>query len=61
MPVWMEELLRVLKEGDIGAQQIWAQRSDELRRTLTPHTYSQVRHALENFEFDIALAALSRH
>ena len=59
--VWMEELLRLLREGDIGAQQLWAQRSDELRKALTPQTYSQVRHALENFEFDVALAVLSRH
>ena len=61
MPDWMEELLSLLKEGDIGAQQVWAQRSDELRKTLAPQTYNQVCHALEKFEFDIALAALSRH
>ena len=60
-PLWMDELLSLLKEGDIGAQQLWAQRSDEIRKALAPHTYNQVGHALEKFEFDIAIAALSRH
>ena len=57
---WIAELLHLLKEGDIAAQRLWAQRGDELRDVLPPQTYNQVRRALENFEFDVALDALNR-
>jgi CheY-like chemotaxis protein len=60
-PPWMNELMRLLKEGDIAAQQLWAQRSEELRARLPPQTFTQVRRALENFDFDNALVALGRH
>ena len=59
-PAWRQELLRLLKEGDIAARQLWEQRNEELRGSLPPQTYSQIRRALENFEFDTAFSILSR-
>ena len=59
-PAWVDEMRRLLKEGDIAAQQLWTQRGDELEGLLPAHARTQIRRALENFEFDSAAAALER-
>ena len=59
LPEWVEDLRRLLVEGDVAAQQLWAQRGEELKDLLPVQTYGQVRRALENFEFETALVALS--
>lgn len=59
LPEWVEDLRRLLVEGDVAAQQLWAQRGEELKDLLPVQTYGQVRRALENFEFETALIALS--
>lgn len=59
LPAWVDELRRLLNEGDIAAQQLWARRGDELKDLVSVQTYGQIRRALENFEFDAASAALS--
>jgi HPt (histidine-containing phosphotransfer) domain-containing protein len=58
LPAWVDELRRLLSEGDIAAQQLWAQRGEGLRGTLSVRIYGQIRRAIENFEFEAALQAL---
>jgi HPt (histidine-containing phosphotransfer) domain-containing protein len=58
LPAWVDELRRLLSEGDIAAQQLWAQRGEGLRDTLSVRIYGQIRRAIENFEFEAALQAL---
>ena len=59
LPPWVDELRRLLGDGDVAAQQLWSERGDELKSVLPPKLFGQVRRAVENFEFDTALAALS--
>ncbi|HUP93616.1 MAG TPA: response regulator [Burkholderiales bacterium] len=59
LPAWVDELRRLLGDGDVAAQQLWSERGEELKHMLPVKTYSQVRRAVDNFEFDVALAALS--
>ena len=59
LPEWVNDLRRLLIEGDAGAQQLWTQHGEDLKPILPVQTYLQVRHALENFEFDTALEALA--
>jgi signal transduction histidine kinase/CheY-like chemotaxis protein len=59
LPAWVDELRRLLGEGDIAAQQLWAQRGEELKDILSVRTYGQLRRAVENFDFGAALEALS--
>jgi CheY-like chemotaxis protein len=59
LPEWVDDLRRLLNEGDIAAQQLWAQRGEELKDLMSVQTYGQIRRALENFEFEAALEALS--
>ena len=58
LPDWVNELCRLLNEGDIAAQLLWERRGEELRSLLPAPTYGHVRRALENFEFETALEAL---
>jgi CheY-like chemotaxis protein/HPt (histidine-containing phosphotransfer) domain-containing protein len=58
LPAWVDDLRRMLADGDVAAQQLWSERSAELKGVLPAKTYAQVRRAVENFEFDSALAAL---
>ena len=60
LPAWVDEMRRLLTEGDIAAQQLWRQRGDELKGLLPAQAHTQIRRALENFEFDNAAAALER-
>ena len=59
LPAWVDDLRRMLADGDVAAQQLWTERGAELKTLLPARTYAQVRRAVENFEFDAALAALS--
>jgi hypothetical protein len=59
LPPWVDELRRLLGDGDVAAQQLWSERGEELKNVLPPRTYAQVRRAVENFEFDAALSALT--
>jgi hypothetical protein len=59
MPEWVNELKRLLADGDVAAQRLWKQRGDELAQALPAHVHGKVRRALENFEFDAALEALA--
>ena len=60
LPEWVNDLRRLLNDGDIAAQQLWEQRGEELKSLLPARTYAHLRRALENFEFEAALKALSR-
>jgi HPt (histidine-containing phosphotransfer) domain-containing protein len=55
---WLAQLRRLLSEGDIGAQQLWAQRGNELLPLVPVQTWGQIRRAIENFEFETALGVL---
>jgi signal transduction histidine kinase/CheY-like chemotaxis protein len=59
LPEWVDELRRLMADGDVAAQQLWAERGEELRDLLPPQVYAQIRRALDSFEFDVALKALS--
>jgi HPt (histidine-containing phosphotransfer) domain-containing protein len=59
LPAWVDDLRRMLGDGDVAAQQLWSEHGNELKGVLPPKVYAQVRRAVENFEFDAALAALS--
>jgi CheY-like chemotaxis protein len=59
LPPWVDELRRLLGDGDVAAQQLWSDRGEELRTVLPAKIYAQVRRAVESFEFDAALAALT--
>jgi len=59
MPEWVNELKRLLADGDVAAQRLWKQRGEELAQALPAHVHGKVRRALENFEFDAALEALA--
>ena len=59
LPAWVDELRRLMADGDVAAQQLWGERGDELKDVLPGAVYGQVRRALDNFEFDAALSALS--
>ncbi len=59
MPEWVDELRRLLADGDVAAQQLWSERGEELKAVLPVKIFTQVRRAVENFEFDVALATLS--
>ena len=48
-----------LQDGDIEARTVWQQRSHELRALLPARAFSEARLAMENFDFDAAIAALS--
>jgi hypothetical protein len=48
-----------MADGDVAAQQLWAERGAELKDVLPAQLYAQVRRAVDNFEFDVALTALS--
>jgi CheY-like chemotaxis protein len=58
LPAWVDDLRRMLADGDVAAQQLWSERGVELKTVLPAKTYAQVRRAVESFEFDAALAAL---
>jgi two-component system sensor histidine kinase/response regulator len=60
LPEWVNDLRRLLNDGDIAAQQLWERRGEELKSLLPARTYGHLRRALENFEFEAALEALSR-
>ena len=59
LPDWVDDLRRLLADGDVAAQQLWSERGEELQKMLPAKLYAQIRRAIENFEFDAALAALS--
>jgi hypothetical protein len=59
LPPWVEDLRGLMADGDVAAQQLWAERGEELRDLLPPQVYAHVRRALDNFEFDVALKALA--
>jgi two-component system sensor histidine kinase/response regulator len=59
LPEWVKELRDLLVEGDIAAQRLWAERGEELQGVVPLQAYLQIRRAVENFEFDAALEALS--
>jgi two-component system sensor histidine kinase/response regulator len=59
LPAWVDDLRRLLSEGDIAAQQLWTRRGEELKDLMPMGTYGQICRALENFEFEAALEALS--
>jgi two-component system sensor histidine kinase/response regulator len=59
LPEWVDELRRLLSDGDVAAQQLWERRGEELKDRLPMQRYGQIRRAMENFDFDSALDALS--
>jgi signal transduction histidine kinase/CheY-like chemotaxis protein len=59
LPQWVDDLRRLLSDGDISAQQLWERRGEELKDVLPMQTYGRIRRALENFEYDVALEALA--
>ncbi len=59
LPPWVDDLRRLLADGDVAAQQLWSERGDELKQLLPAKLHGQVRRAVDNFEFDVALAALT--
>jgi HPt (histidine-containing phosphotransfer) domain-containing protein len=59
LPAWVDDLRRLLADGDVAAQQLWSEHGEELKDVLPPRVYAQVRRAVDNFEFDAALAALT--
>ena len=58
MPDWVDDLRRLLADGDVAAQELWAQRGGELKNVLPMRAHGQVRRAIEGFDFDAALIAL---
>jgi two-component system sensor histidine kinase/response regulator len=60
LPDWLEDLRRLLADGDIAAQQLWEARGEELKDLLPVQVYGQVRRAVQNFEFESALRALEQ-
>jgi signal transduction histidine kinase/DNA-binding response OmpR family regulator/HPt (histidine-containing phosphotransfer) domain-containing protein len=58
LPAWVDELRRLLDEGDSSAQQLWRERGGELAAMLPADVHRRIGRALENFEFDVALEAL---
>jgi HPt (histidine-containing phosphotransfer) domain-containing protein len=58
LPAWVDDLRRMLAEGDVAAQRLWEQRGQELSVLLPIDTFSRIRRALENFDFDAALSSL---
>jgi CheY-like chemotaxis protein len=54
-PDWLNELRCLLRDGDVAAQRLCDEHSDELRRVLPPDSYARLRKAVDNFEFDTAL------
>jgi CheY-like chemotaxis protein len=59
LPAWVDDLRRLLADGDVAAQQLWSDRGDELKPILAARLHGQIRRAVDNFEFDLALAALT--
>jgi signal transduction histidine kinase/CheY-like chemotaxis protein len=59
LPDWVDELRKLLADGDAAAQQLWKQRGDELADRLPADVHGKVSRAMEKFEFDAALEALA--
>ena len=59
LPPWVDELRRFLADGDVAAQLLWNERGEELKSVLPAKCYAEVRGAIERFDFDAALAALT--
>jgi CheY-like chemotaxis protein len=60
LPAWVDELRKLLQEGDIAAQHLWEQRGEELNGTVPLQRLGQIRRAVESFQFDAALKLLPR-
>jgi CheY-like chemotaxis protein len=58
LPGWVPELRRMLVDGDVAAQRLWKQRSGELSVILPADVFAKLEHALDTFEFDVALDVL---
>jgi two-component system, sensor histidine kinase and response regulator len=59
LPEWVDELRRLLSDGDVAAQQLWERRGEELKDRLSMQQYGRIRRAVQDFDFDDALAALA--
>jgi two-component system sensor histidine kinase/response regulator len=59
LPRWLEQLTSLLSEGDVRAQSLWDQHAADIAQFLSPEGYQRARRAVENFEFDMALEALT--
>ncbi|MBK1718843.1 hybrid sensor histidine kinase/response regulator [Thiocystis violacea] len=53
-----KRLMELLAEGDIEATDLWRQHAESFSRVLSFSTRQRVKHALDGFDFDSALAML---
>jgi hypothetical protein len=55
-PIWLNELESLLAKGSFAATDIWQDKQSELGGVIDSHTRKKINTALDNFEFDAALA-----
>ncbi len=57
-PGWLDELENLLEQGDFAATDLWQAKTAELQGVIDSHTRKKIATALDNFDFDAALALL---
>jgi signal transduction histidine kinase/DNA-binding response OmpR family regulator len=55
-PAWLDELEALLVEGDFAATDLWQSKESELNGVIDTYTRKKIATALDNFDFDAALA-----
>ncbi len=55
-PVWLDELETLLAKGNFTATDIWQNKQSELGGVIDTYTRKKIGTALDNFDFDTALA-----
>lgn len=58
-PAWLDELEALLVEGDFAATDLWQSKESELNGVIDTYTRKKIATALDNFDFDAALALVS--
>ncbi|MDD5056354.1 MAG: response regulator [Sideroxydans sp.] len=55
-PAWLSRLERLLAEGDFSATELWQSKKSELDGIFDTHTLLKIGKALDDFDFEYALA-----
>jgi CheY-like chemotaxis protein len=55
-PAWLDELENLLAKGDFAATDLWQSKESELNGVIDTYTRRKIATALDNFDFDAALA-----
>jgi HPt (histidine-containing phosphotransfer) domain-containing protein len=55
---WLARFRGLLQEGDVEAKELWESRQEEIAARLPFHVMQRISLALNDFEFDTALALL---